>query len=375
MRIRDPRLAALRRQIGPAAWADRVAQARKRERVVRRVRALRQTGHTLLEASRTAGATPSSVTRWTARYHRAGLAGLIDRVGNIATKRPRTPPPRWKPRDPRRRKAHTFVKWAGSKLGVMARLLRYVPATYGTYYEPMVGAGTLFFALRPRRAVLGDVNDELMTCYRVIRDQVELLIRALARHRNTYDDFLRVRAQVPADLDPVVRAARLIYLNKTCYNGLYRVNSHGRFNVPYGRNPDANFRDAETLRRLSTLLEGVTLRCRDYRETLADARRGDFVYLDPPYFAPTLGRANRVRYRPEAFDVEAHRDLANIARDLARRGCHVMVSNSDTREVRRFYAGFHITSLHVRRSIHFAPDRRAGHKELVIASHRPTARA
>jgi DNA adenine methylase len=371
----DPRLAALRRQVGPAAWADRVAQARRREAVVLQARALREEGVSLLEASRALGASAASVARWDARHRRAGLAGLIARQGNVAAPRPCGSIARRRRRDPRGRKPHTFVKWAGSKLGVMDRLLKLVPPAYGTYYEPMVGAGTLFFALRPGRAILGDVNEELMTCYGVIRDHVERLLRALARHRNTYEHFLRVRAQAPADLDPVARAARLIFLNKTCYNGLYRVNRQGRFNVPYGRNPDANFRDAETLRRLSTVLRGVTLRCGDYRHTLADVRRGDFVYLDPPYFAATPARANRVRYQAEAFDVAAHRELADVVRRLDRRGCHVLVSNADTRAVRQLYRGFRLASWRVRRPINRALDGRDGHRELAFASVRPAPRA
>ncbi|HEY3353872.1 MAG TPA: Dam family site-specific DNA-(adenine-N6)-methyltransferase [Polyangia bacterium] len=370
----DPKLGALRRQIGEAAWADRLARAREREQVVLAVRALREAGAAWLEASQAQGVPRGKAMRWEARYRQAGLVGLIDRQGSVAARRP---PARAAAPRPRRRgrRAHTFVKWAGSKLGVLDRLLPRVPPEFGTYYEPMVGAGTVFFALRPRRAILGDANEELITCYQVIRDDLAGLIRALAHHRNTYEDFLRVRAQAPGDLEPVARAARLIYLNKTCYNGLYRVNGQGRFNVPYGRNPDANFCDVATLTRLSTQLQGVTLRCGDYRATLADVRPGDLVYLDPPYFAPARTGANGIRYQREIFQPEDHGELADVFHDLDRRGCHVMLSNADAPAVRRLYAGCHIESLRVRRPIHWSPDRRDGHRELLITNRGPRKRA
>ncbi|MBI5479199.1 MAG: Dam family site-specific DNA-(adenine-N6)-methyltransferase [Deltaproteobacteria bacterium] len=370
----DPRLAGLRRQIGEPAWADRVTRAQEREQVVLGGLAFRQVGVSSMEASLSLGVTRTTMERWTARYRRAGLAGLIDRVGRVAVPRLPGASARRTPRGPQGRKARSFVKWAGSKGGVMDRLLRRMPAEYGTYYEPMVGAGTVFFALRPHRAVLGDVNAELITCYQVIRDQVELLVRVLARHRNTYEHFLRVRAQAPEDLDPVARTARFIYLNKTCYNGLYRVNSHGRFNVPYGHNPEANCCDRETLRRLSAQLQGVTLRGGDYRATLAAATARDLVYLDPPYYAPRRQGTNGSHYQPEAFDAQAHRELADVVHDLDRRGCHVMVSNADAPAVRRLYAGFDLESLRVRRPIHWSPDRRDGHRELLITNVRPVPR-
>ncbi len=159
----------------------------------------------------------------------------------------------------RGRPAASFIKWAGSKARLMDQLLARVPRRFGTYFEPMAGSGTVFFALAPARAVLGDLNAELINCYQVLRDDLPGLLRQLARHDNEARHYLEVRAQDPRALPATARAARTIFLNKTCYNGLYRVNGRGAFNVPYGRLYWANVVDEPTLRRTHAQLQGVQL--------------------------------------------------------------------------------------------------------------------
>ncbi|MBX3275386.1 MAG: Dam family site-specific DNA-(adenine-N6)-methyltransferase [Sandaracinaceae bacterium] len=264
------------------------------------------------------------------------------------------------------RPAASFVKWVGSKQGVLSAILARMAPPTGRYFEPMVGSGVVFLGLAPERAVLGDANAELVDCYRVIRDDVEALVRALDRHVNTREHFLAVRAQRPEDLPPVERAARFIFLNKTCFNGLYRVNAAGAFNVPYGGIAHANFRDAATLRRVSARLEGVSLRCADVAECVRDAGPGDLVYLDPPYFAAPRAE---VRYRAQGFGVEGHERLAALFDDLDRRGCRVVLSNADAPEVRALYRGRVVEVLATRRPVNRDARARDGWRELLIRNY------
>jgi len=275
----------------------------------------------------------------------------------------REPPSR---RSRRGRKAISFIKWAGSKAGVLKQLRPLLPARFNRYYEPMVGSGTLFFSTAPRRAVLGDVNAELMHCYRVLRDRRQELVRALGRHENSEQHFLEVRAQDPGDLAPVERAARTIFLNKTCFNGLYRVNSRGLFNVPFGRIWWANICDEEALARTSRQLRGARLLTGDYERALETAGPGDLVYLDPPYLSRGDGAATFYAYQPRTFGEAEHRRLAATFQDLDRRGCHVLLSNSNTELVRELYRGYPSEVLTTRRPVNCKAGQREGWQELLI---------
>jgi DNA adenine methylase len=371
--IEDETLIALRQQLGEVAWNERLAQAAEREAVVLRVQKMLRRGLAKRSAIDGAGATvsPGTVQRWLSLYERDGLAALVDRRGRVAThapSRPRAPAAnlRGAARSPRRggRSALSFVKWVGSKAQVMPRLLAVMPESYGTYYEPMAGSGTVFMSLKPKRAVLGDTNAELMNCYRVIRDQLAELIIALKVHENSYEHFIAVRAQQPDDLPPVQRAARTIFLNKTCFNGLYRLNRSGRFNVPYGKMPNANYCDIETLERISRALKRVRLACGDYAKTVQRARAGDLVYFDPPYLS-TNGETF-TRYQATRFDDLEHQRLAELCRELDERGCYVVASNADNPRVRQLYRGFHKSTLTTTRFVNSKASNRTGWKELVI---------
>lgn len=299
---------------------------------------------------------------------RLKLEQLLPMVERSKPRR-KTPPGR-----KRGKKALSFVKWAGSKRPVMDQLLSLIPKEYGVYHEPMVGSGTLFFALSPNRAILSDANEELMNCYQVVRDHLPGLMEALRGHENTQEHFLDVRAWDPSTLDDVARAARTIFLNKTCFNGLYRVNSKGLFNVPYGNLHWANICDEEGLTRANRKLAGAVLRQGDFEQVLKEADRGDLVYFDPPYLSPGRVPSIFYAYQPTPFGEAEHVRLRDTFRELASRGCHVILSNSNIRRVHELYQGFTIKVLTTRRSMNCDASRREGWEELVIHNLRPSTK-
>lgn len=260
-----------------------------------------------------------------------------------------------------------FVKWAGGKGQLLEELLRRVPGSFNRYYEPFVGGGALFFALRPREAILADKNEELMNAYLVVRDHVDELVASLKRHRHDRDYYYRLRSHDPRELDRVERASRFIYLNKTCYNGLWRVNRRGRFNVPFGRYKAPRICDEENLRAASLALRGAQVSCGDFAEALAGVTAGDFVYLDPPYH-PVSSTAHFTAYVGDGFGEEEQRRLADVFRELDRRGCKVLLSNSDTELIRSLYEGYEIETVSANRCISCRGDGRRGATELIISN-------
>ncbi|MYD88873.1 MAG: Dam family site-specific DNA-(adenine-N6)-methyltransferase [Caldilineaceae bacterium SB0662_bin_9] len=232
-------------------------------------------------------------------------------------------------------RARPFVKWAGGKRSLAALIWDQAPADFRDYHEPFVGGGSVFFAMPERigKACLSDVNRELITAYTVIRDDVENLIDALQKHaRDHHADegyYLRVRAQEPEA--PLQVAARFIYLNKTCYNGLYRVNRSGKFNVPKGSYKNPRICDAEGLRQASAALAQADIRVETFNSIAPEA--GDFVYCDPPYDGTFTS------YLPGGFGDGEQELLRDTAAGWGQRGVHVMISNSDTPLIRDLYSG------------------------------------
>jgi DNA adenine methylase len=264
--------------------------------------------------------------------------------------------------------AQPFLKWAGGKTQLLPRLVRYVPKAYGTYIEPMVGGGALFFFLQPGKAILADLNAELVNCYEVVRDQVQDLITALQGYVNEEEFYYEVRAQDPEELDPVQRAGRTIYLNKTCYNGLYRVNKKGKFNVPFGRRKNPTICDEPNLWAAHRALQGVELLCGHYKDVLREhAHPGDFVFLDPPYH-PAGGYADFKRFTKEFFYEEDHIELRDEFCRLAELGCLALLTNSNTEFVRKLYEGFDYEVVDARRSISSKAATRKGQDMIVIAT-------
>ena len=246
----------------------------------------------------------------------------------------------------------------------------HVPESVGRYYEPFVGGGALFFRLGHPEAILGDDNGELVHCWTMVRDRPEALITALREHVYEKDYYYEVRARDPRELTPIRRAARTIYLNRTGFNGLYRVNKSGGFNVPFGRYKNPLICDETNLLACSKFLAGTDLRQGGFAQTVQEAGEGDFVYFDPPY-VPVSATANFTDYRPGGFGWDDHVRLAETMETLAQRGVKVVLSNSDGPGVRGLYEGLKAPNLKVHvlranRSINSNAARRGKVNELLV---------
>lgn len=264
-----------------------------------------------------------------------------------------------------------ILKWAGGKKQLLPVILPRLPDRVRTYFEPFIGGGAVFFAMahqqRFERAVISDKNLELVNLYTQVRDDVGGLIRALGLHveRATDSDwFYEVRSWSPTDLEPAERAARLVFLNRTCFNGLYRVNRKGAFNVPFGRYKKPRVLDEAKLRSAAEALRGVDIRAADFSDVAAEARTGDAVYFDPPY-VPVSPTSSFHAYHAEAFGAEAHRRLVDVYRRCWRRGAVAVLSNSDCAFSRQLYAPLDVEVVRATRAINSAPSRRGAVNELL----------
>ena len=262
-------------------------------------------------------------------------------------------------------RAAPFLKWAGGKSSLLPELLKHVPARLRRYHEPFVGGGALFFAVAPRRARISDGNAELIHCYLQVRDSVYAVLDALARHVYEKAHFAQVRALDPLLLSPPARAARFIYLNKTCFNGLWRVNRAGRFNVPIGRYKNPRFHDPVALITASQALRDVEIDCAPFEEAVLKAAPGDFVYLDPPY-DPVSATASFASYTAGGFGWEDQKRLARACISLNRRGVRFLLSNSATDRVRELYRGFEQRRVRAPRFINSRAEGRGQVDELLV---------
>ncbi|HKY34737.1 MAG TPA: DNA adenine methylase [Polyangiaceae bacterium] len=264
-----------------------------------------------------------------------------------------------------------ILKWAGGKRSLVPRILKELPKRIGTYYEPFVGGAAVFLALaeeqRFQHAVITDKNKELINLYTVVRDDLVKLLKKLEvlQHQTSEAEYYEIRAERGGDR--IARAARLIYLNKTGYNGLYRVNSSGGFNVPYGRYKRPKICDAKRLSAAAMALQEVTIKVADFEESCAGAQRGDAVYLDPPYL-PVSKTASFSAYHSDAFGLAEHERLAKLFGKLVKRGVSVVLSNSATPETRALYKTYQASDVHVRRSINSIASRRGAVPELLVVS-------
>ena len=259
------------------------------------------------------------------------------------------------------------LKWAGGKGRLLAQYQPYFPTDYRRYYEPFVGSAAVFFYLQPTQARLSDVNAELITVYQILQTRVEELLSQLAVHseRHNKDYYYQVRAEAPED--PVRRAARTLYLNRTCYNGLYRVNSRGGFNVPAGRYKNPRILHPERLLAASQALQGVRLEVAPFESVLGEARKGDLVYFDPPY-QPLSATSSFTAYTRDSFGVPQQELLAQLFRKLAKKKVKVMLSNSDTPLIRKLYEGFQLVEVRAPRFINSKADRREAIGELLVVA-------
>ncbi len=289
---------------------------------------------------------------------RSSTIAVRPAVPLLNTKPAAPPEPRTAPRP--------FLKWVGGKGQLLGQIWPHLPQKFGCYHEPFLGGGAMFFAVRPRRAMLSDVNRELVDCYTAVRDQVEDVIRALRDHRYEREHYYAVRAQDMTALSAPVRAARTIFLNRTGFNGLYRVNRSGQFNVPFGRYTNPLICDENNLRRCSEVLQGAELRVQDFTLAAESMMPGDLAYFDPPY-VPVSATANFTGYSADGF---TNSDQARLARLFGRlvqqRGVHALLSNADVPALRSLYHGFSAATLQAGRAINCNTERRGKVNEVLV---------
>ncbi len=271
-----------------------------------------------------------------------------------------------------------FVKWAGGKTQLLNSINEHLPKKIPRYFEPFVGGGAVFFFIQknfnPDEVFLSDVNKELINTYKIIKNNVNELISLLEVHKenNSKEYFYKIRAlNKPVnhikELTNVERAARMIYLNKTCYNGLYRVNSDGQFNVPYGKYKNPGIYGEQRLKKTSKLLGNVELRACSYKEILSKVKKNDFVYLDPPYYP--LNGNSFTSYTKNDFGKKEHVELANFYKKLSDKRVKVMLSNSYTPKVLELYSDFNVHKVMARRAINSNGNDRGEVKEVIVTNY------
>lgn len=277
--------------------------------------------------------------------------------------------------------AQPFLKWAGGKRQLLAEIRKYIPEEIDRYYEPFIGAGAVLFDLQPKQAIVNDINLELVNVYKMIKDNAEALIEELKKHAegNNSDYFYEMRnldrdEETYAELSSVEKAARMIYLNKTCFNGLYRVNSKGQFNVPFGKYKNPQIVNESVLRAVHHYLSSndVTIWNRDFAEVVAEAKKGDFVYFDPPY-DPVSQTSSFTSYSLDGFNREDQLRLRDLCVELDGRGCNFLLSNSATDFIKEIYAekGFHIEIVSATRNINSVGAKRGKIDEVLVMNHEP----
>ena len=271
-----------------------------------------------------------------------------------------------------------FVKWAGGKRQLMPELEKNFPSKFGTYVEPFLGGGAVMFDLLTKehnlKCNVSDLNSDLVLAYVTIRDRLEKLIQSLENHSKNYHQdstgyYYEVRNQEPKN--QIEKVSRLLFLNKTCFNGLYRVNSKGKFNVPLGRYTNPNIVNKQNLQAVSKILqsEKIKISCRDFGSIIKDAKKGDFVYFDPPY-QPVSDTANFTSYTHRDFTEDDLERLADLANQLNSKGCNVMLSNSNSKTVKKlFSSGWKIKEIKANRAINSNSQKRTGHKEIIIKNY------
>lgn len=262
-----------------------------------------------------------------------------------------------------------FIKWAGGKARLLDQYARHFPTEYGTYHEPFLGGGAVFFHHRPERAKLSDINPKLVATYIAVRDHVEDVMERLELLRQCHNAetyyAARERFNKWTGLAPAEQAALFIYLNKTCFNGLYRENSKGRFNVPLGSYENPTLFDRAHLLAAHRALQGVEIECASFERVLRDAQPGDLVYFDPPY-VPLSATSSFTTYFADGFSDGLQVSLAQTFDALAKRGCYVLLSNSSAPMVRDLYAGYEMHEIAASRSINSRKEGRGKVTELLV---------
>lgn len=266
------------------------------------------------------------------------------------------------------------LKWVGGKRQLLNDIIPMIPKNCSTYVEPFIGGGAVLFELQPKKAIINDFNSELINVYTVIRDYPEELIKELQFHKdnNTSEHFYAVREydrkpEFFSQMAPVQKAARVIYLNKTCYNGLYRVNSAGQFNSPYGKYKNPNIVNETVIRAMSKYFNenNIVIKNEDFKEALKGLRRGAFVYLDPPYM-PISSSSSFTGYTENGFNEDKQRELKELCDKLDKKGIKFLQSNSDCEFIRELYSGYRIKTIKAKRAINSKGNSRGEINEVLI---------
>lgn len=258
-----------------------------------------------------------------------------------------------------------FLKWAGGKSQMLPDLLKFAPAKFNKYIEPFIGGGALYFNINHPKSIISDLNEELVITYKQVKENVFEVISVLDSYINTEEFYYKIRSVSPSSLSHSERAARLIYLNKTCFNGLFRVNKKGDFNVPYGKRTGP-FLNIQNLIGASEYMQETEIFHLDYKVTLKKyAKKGDFIFLDPPY-QPVGKFSDFKRYTKEFFYENDQIELANIFKELTIKGCYVMLTNSDHPFILDLYKEFHIEIIKTKRLISSNPNTRTGIDIIVL---------
>ena len=271
-----------------------------------------------------------------------------------------------------------LVKWAGGKTQILNKLKEHMPIAYNNYFEPFIGGGALFLSLAPKKAYINDFNKDLIAIYECLKDNssFERLLELLETHEiNHNEDYYYMirdmdKNEFYNNMPNYIRAARTIYLNKACFNGLYRVNSKGYFNVPSGKKDKVNTYDRENIKELKYYFRNsnVTVTSLDFEEAVVNAKKGDFVYFDPPY--DTWEDKNSfTSYSKDNFGKEEQVRLANVFRKLSKKGVFVMLSNHNTKFINELYEGFNIHVIEARRNINSKGEGRGNVEEVIITNY------
>lgn len=267
---------------------------------------------------------------------------------------------------------YPIVKWVGGKRQLMFELIKNMPKSYNRYFEPFIGGGALFFELQPEQAYISDMNEELINLYSVVRDNVYELIKDLSKHEVSKEYFLEIRnidrTEQYTELSDVARASRFIYLNRTCFNGMYRVNSQGQFNVPFGHYKNPRIIDENNLLNCSELLKKTEIKCADFSEILTKVKKGDLVYFDPPY-VPLNETSSFTSYTKDGFDINMQFKLRDVCDELDNKGVKFMLSNSDTKLVNELYVNYEIKKVFASRQINANADGRGKITEVLVRNY------
>lgn len=270
-----------------------------------------------------------------------------------------------------------FVKWAGGKGQLLEQFKPLFPKKFNKYFEPFVGSGAVFFYIvqnfKFKKIIISDINKELINAYEIIKSDVERLIVELKQHKEYHlvegkKYYLIIRATNPNDLPALERAARFIYLNKTCFNGLYRVNSKGKFNVPMGAYKNPDIVQEDRLRLVSELLKDVIIKVISFEKIINLAKKEDFIYFDPPYYPLKKGKSFTT-YTKDIFLEKEQKKLAEVFKKLDKKGCFVMLSNSDTKFIKDLYSDYNIHLVQATRMINCNGDKRGKINEIVVTNY------